>query len=115
MEVRDRQEALGLFFQPLAAFGGQATWTMPVSAGPWRPVSMGTVWASEKISAQCRCTTGGKAPKHPHFVLAQLKYRQESAQDGGQRQAIVGGIRAALHQGTERVHLGPLGRQISQQ
>jgi hypothetical protein len=59
---------------------------MPVTAGARRPVSMWTVGPSEKIGAQCRRTTGGKAPKHPHFVFAQLEQtqqsRQESAQDG---------------------------------
>jgi len=86
---------------------------MPVTAGARGPVSMRTVGTSEKIGAQCRCTTGGKVPEHPQFVLTQLEQKQqsgeESAQDGAQREAVVGGIRAALHQGTEGVHIGPQG------
>src|ERR1700740_725411 len=86
---------------------------MPVTAGARGPVSMRTVGTSEKIGAQCRCATGGKVPKHPQFVVAQLEQMQQSGegstQDGTQREAVVGGIRAALHQRTERVHISPLG------
>ena len=43
--------------------------------------------------------------KAPQFVLAQLEQMpqngEENAQDGAQRYALVGGIRAALYQRTE--------------
>ena len=49
-------------------------------------MSMRAVGTSEKIGAQCRCTTGGKAQKDPQLVLAELEQMQqsgeESAQDG---------------------------------
>ena len=51
MEVRDREETLGLFLEPLAAFGGQAARTMPVPTGAWRPMPMRAVGTSKKIGA----------------------------------------------------------------
>jgi hypothetical protein len=41
-------------------------------------MSMRTVGASEEIGAQLWCTTGGKVPKHPQFVFAQLEQMQQS-------------------------------------
>ena len=52
-------------------------------------MSMWALGTSEKISAQCRCPTGGKVPKHSQFVVAELEQMQqsgeESSQDGTQR------------------------------
>ena len=39
---------------------------------------MPAVWTSEKIGAKVRGATGGKVPKHPEFVLAELEQLQQS-------------------------------------
>ena len=67
--------------------------------------------ALEQVGAQLQGTAGGQLPEHPQLVLTQLEQRQQSgekrAQDVAQREALVGGIPAALPQGTGGVHVSP--------
>src|SRR4029077_15069637 len=57
---------------------------MTVAAGARRPVSVLAVWTMEKISAQCRCTTGSKLPEHPQLVGAQLEQMEQNGKKSAQ-------------------------------
>jgi hypothetical protein len=80
---------------------------------------MPAVRALEQIGPQCRCATSGQVPEHPQLVLTQLEQRQQggekSAQDAAQRQSLVGGLPAALPQGTGCVHVSAPRRMGSAQ
>ena len=82
MEIRDGQQVLGLFLQPLSTPEPLAGWTMAIAASVWHEGFLAAVGTLILMATQRRRVTGGDGAKNLPVMDRQTMSLREARQRG---------------------------------